>query len=274
MRIPFVKAHGAGNDFLLTPAADAPDGLAEAAVALCDRHRGIGADGWLLIGAAPPGSSADAAIRLFNSDGSEAEISGNGTRCAAAWLVERGASGGELRILTGAGEKNLRLLARDGLRYEFEANMGRPVWNPGEIPSRVSAAGATWEGVALDVGNPQFAIAVDRFPDGWQAIGAEIERNPRFPRHTNVSFFRRLDDNSIEARFWERGAGETLSSGTGSTGAAVAAILRGLVQSPVRVVSASGEQVVRWEGDAFLTGPAEIAAGGEFYWRRDGNRSR
>ncbi len=268
MRIPFVKAHGAGNDFLLTDDAEAPQSdLAAAAVAICDRHHGVGADGWLLVAAPPEGATADAAIRLFNSDGSEAEISGNGTRCAAAWLVERGDARDDLRILTGAGEKHFRLLSRDSHRYQFESNMGRPAWKAEELHFPLYLFGGMREGAILDVGNPQCAVAVDEFPENWQSVGAEIERHPRFPRRTNVSFFRKLDERSIEARFWERGAGETLSSGTGSTGAALAAMLLGMVSGPVRVVAAAGEQVVRWEGDAFLTGPAEIVAVGEFHWR-------
>jgi len=127
MQIPFVKAHGAKNDFLLTSAGDVPASVphADMARAMCDRHTGIGADGWLHVG--PGGQDADAAIQLYNSDGSLAEISGNGTRCAACYLIYRGIIASDLvRIRTGAGIKELRLLNRSGLRFTFEMNMGAP----------------------------------------------------------------------------------------------------------------------------------------------------
>src|SRR4051812_20970128 len=130
MRIPFTKAHGAGNDFLLTWANEAPrDGHAAAAVAICDRHTGIGADGWLLVSQPPPGEKGyDAGIQLYNSDGSLAELSGNGTRCAAAFLADVGLASGVILIRTGAGVKRLSLLERDGVSFVFEMNMGAPVF--------------------------------------------------------------------------------------------------------------------------------------------------
>ena len=262
MKIPFTKAHGARNDFLLTPVEDAPaTDLASAARAICDRHTGAGADGWILIDAAPP------RIRLFNADGSEAEISGNGTRCAAAYLIERGAAAGELRILTGAGEKHLRLVERDGLRFVFEMNMGRPVCAEGDLRYALPLAGGLREVTILDVGNPQCAVFVDSFEFDWESLGAQIERHARFPRRTNVSFVRVVDPHTVDVRFFERGVGVTMSSGTGSTGAAAAAVLRGLAESPVRVLTPAGALDLRWEGDAIcLVGPAEIVARGEFYF--------
>src|ERR1051326_6361396 len=131
MKIPFTKAHGVRNDFLLTWRDQMPEGAADSAalaVAICDRHTGAGADGWLLVSRAGADElarrPADAAIELWNSDGSRSEMSGNGTRCAAALLVKSGAAGSEVRIGTGAGLKHLRLLERDGLRFTFEMNMG------------------------------------------------------------------------------------------------------------------------------------------------------
>src|SRR4026209_1852889 len=124
MKIPYLKAHGAKNDFLLTPAAEVPTGASpdDLARAICDRHTGVGADGWLHVGTG--GTEADCEIRLFNSDGSIAEISGNGTRCAAAFLIYRGFAGQNIRVKTGAGIKHLRLLGREGLNFSFEMNMG------------------------------------------------------------------------------------------------------------------------------------------------------
>jgi diaminopimelate epimerase len=266
MKIPFTKAHGARNDFLLTWRADAPGstaaGHAAIAMAICDRHTGIGADGWMLVDPAVD-AEADGAIQLFNSDGSLAEISGNGTRCAAAFLIRHGNAAGVLRIRTGAGIKTLRMLQRRSLEFEFEMNMGRAEIQAEhfalELPSGPRDVTLVW------VGNPQCAMPVEHFDFDWRAMGAAIERHPHFPKRTNVSFVKPVDEHTIEVRFWERGAGETMSSGTGSTGAAAMAMARGMVQSPVRVLTPAGALDLRMDGEIFLTGPAEIVADGEFF---------
>jgi diaminopimelate epimerase len=260
MTIPFTKAHGAGNDFLLTWAEDAPArDLPEVARAICARHTGVGADGWMLVDANDP---AIPAIRLFNADGSEPEISGNGTRCAAALLYHTGkVSGDAVRIRTGAGVKELRLLEWSGALYTFEMNMGQP---RADAVQRIPTALGTVEATLLNVGNPQAAILCPEFPANWRELGAAIERHPMFPNRTNVSFVRVLDAHTIDVVFYERGVGETMSSGTGSTGAAAAAILRGLAKSPVRIVTPAGDLQFRWTESAWLTGPAEIIATGEY----------
>src|ERR1700693_1233415 len=241
MTIPFIKAHGAGNDFLLTPADRVPAGdLPALARAVCNRHTGIGADGWVLIRATP--------IRLFNADGSEAEISGNGTRCAAALLIDSGRAANEVTIATGAGPKNLRLIERAGRRFLFEMNMGRPVFHEHQVHFLLPLRNGARDVTILDVGNPQCVVFVDQVPPDWEAIGAEIEAHPHFPKRTNVSFVHPVDEHSVEVRFYERGVGVTLSSGTGSTGAAVAAILRKVAASPVRVLASGGEALdLRWD---------------------------
>src|SRR6202795_3361909 len=148
MTIPFTKAHGAGNDFLLTWADRVPAGeLAAMARAICNRHTGIGADGWMLV--------RDTTIRLFNADGSEAEISGNGTRCAAALLIDSGRAASEVTITTGAGPKHLRLIERAGRRFLFEMNMGRPIFHEEQIHFPLPLRKGTREVTILDVGNPQ-----------------------------------------------------------------------------------------------------------------------
>jgi len=222
----------------------------------------VGADGWMLIDSAPA-ADYDAAIRLFNSDGSEAEISGNGTRCAAAFLIANGHQQDVVRIRTGAGVKRLRLLERADLRFVFEMNMGRPEFTAErlQLPLDAGARDVT----LVWVGNPQCAIPVADFDFDWRTMGAEIERHPRFPDRTNVSFLRALDEHTLEVRFWERGVGETMSSGTGSTGAFAAAVLRGMVRSPARVVTPAEPMDLRWDTDIFLTGPAEILAEGVFF---------
>lgn len=268
MRVPFTKAHGAGNDFLLTWATDAPrSGLPELARAICDRHTGVGADGWMLVRSAPADADYDASIRLFNADGSEPEMSGNGTRCAAAFLLDAGLKEAtELRIATGAGVKHLRLIEQDHLKFLFEMNMGRPACRHENVRFALELAGGAREVTKLCVGNPQCAVFVEDFEFDWRRMGAEIEGHPHFPHRTNVSFVRRVDAHTLDVRFFERGVGETMSSGTGSTGAAAAAILRGAAESPVRVLTPAGPMDLRWDGDIFLTGPAVITAGGEFYF--------
>jgi diaminopimelate epimerase len=265
--IPFTKAHGARNDFLLTWAHEAPAEayLPAAARAICDRHAGVGADGWLLV--KPPSQGAPAAIRLFNSDGSEAEISGNGTRCAAAFLCDAGLAGPEVDIATGAGVKHLRLLARHGMRFEFEMDMGAVRILPGEIRVTLEAAGRALDCTVAWPGNPQCAVFAGEIPADWEKLGAALESHPRFPNRTNVSFVKVLDAANLEVRFYERGAGVTLSSGTGSAGAFAAARARGLAGPRVTVHTPAGPLRLREEGGTvFLAGPAEIVAGGEFYF--------
>ena len=263
MKIPFTKAHGARNDFLLTWQPDAPTGdRAALARQICDRHTGIGADGWMLVDRTAT-AEADAAITLYNSDGSLAEISGNGTRCAAALLLHHGHSGDAVRIRTGAGVKSMRVLERNDLSFMFEMNMGRAEIQSERFDLRLAAG--TRDVSIIWVGNPQCAMPVRDFDFDWRAMGAEIERHPHFPNRTNVSFVKAVDEHAIDVRFWERGAGETMSSGTGSTGAAAMAVARGMAKSPVRVLTPAGPIDLRFDGDIFLTGPAEIVAKGEFF---------
>lgn len=263
MRIPFTKAHGAKNDFLLTWQSEVPDrDLPDVARLICDRHTGVGADGWMLV-EPPAGSEADGSIRLYNSDGSTAEISGNGTRCAAAFLIKHGYAAGVVRVRTGAGIKALRLLRRGDLKFIFEMNMGRvAVTAPSfSLPLSTGPRDVT----LLEVGNPQCAVPVRDFDFDWRAMGAEIEKHPHFPNRSNVSFWKPIDEHTIEVRFWERGAGETMSSGTGSTGAGVAAVWRGAAGFPLTVITPAGAMQLRQDQDVYLTGPAEIVAEGEFF---------
>jgi diaminopimelate epimerase len=258
LKIPFVKLHGAKNDFLLTRLEQAPTAsLPELAIAICDRYTGVGADGWMLIDITP-GADFHASIRLFNSDGSEPELSGNGTRCAAALLARDLPAQTDFRIRTGAGVKHLRVVAHEGLAYMFEMEMGN---------IRVAELRATVQGydaVLIDAGNPQCALLVKDFDFDWRAVGAAVERDPRFPNRTNVSFVKTLDRHLIDVRFWERGAGETNSSGTGSTGAAVAAQARGLVENTLTVQTPAGPLTLDLSNGVKLTGPAEFVAEGVY----------
>ena len=270
MKIPFTKAHGARNDFLLTWRHQISGELGDPvrfARAICDRHTGVGADGWILLSETAAGT--DAGIELWNSDGSRSEISGNGTRCAAALVVlegrTRGSTQERVTIGTGAGPKTLRVLRADGHSFFFEMNMG-----PAVIEELESQLVPGCECVILNVGNPQCAVFTADFEFDWRSLGAQLERHPRFPNRTNVSFIRLIDDHNIDVRFFERGAGETMSSGTGSTGAAAAAMARGWVKSPVEVATPAGILEIGLENDEFLlSGPAEIIAGGEFYYESE-----
>jgi diaminopimelate epimerase len=262
--VPFTKAHGAKNDFLLTWRKDVPEAdLAAVAVAICDRHTGVGADGWMLV--TPPDDAVDdGAIHLYNSDGSVPEMSGNGTRCAAAFLIRAGHAAETVRIRTGAGVKQLRLLERRGLAFDFEMNMGTPEVRA--LDHELTVDGETVRATLISIGNPQCAVVVEDFDFDWRRQGALLERHAEFPNRTNVSFIRVVDRHTIDVRFWERGAGETMSSGTGSTGAAAAAVARGLAESPVTVLTPAGPLVLRRQDqDFFLTGPAEIVSDGEFF---------
>jgi len=274
MNIPFTKAHGAGNDFLYTWRRDLPSEwtdreLSQAAVAICNRHTGAGADGWYLMADA---RESDAALHLFNSDGSSAELSGNGTRCAAA-LIAEARNLTRIRMSTGAGIKELALLERNGNYFRFEMDMGVPRVDSGNLQFALPLADGPQEVSILDVGNPQCAVVVPSLEFDWKKSGAAIEGHRHFPKRTNVSFLRTISPNEIEARFYERGAGPTLSSGTGSTGAAAAAILLGLAKSPLAVHTEAGILRFRWEnsprGSIFLDGPAEITARGEYYWKEE-----
>ena len=258
MAIPFVKATACGNDFLIIDGIHAPIDLGAFTRRICDRHLGVGADGveWLF-----PASDADVRARLLNADGTEAEISGNGTRCVAAYLASEEARE-KLIIRTGAGLKTCTLIARNELTFEFEAAMGEAQAGD-EFP--IKLAFREVRGIPVSMGNPHFVIFVDEFIPGWQAEAAEIGRHHDFKHGINVELVVVRDQSHVEIRLFERGVGETMSSGTGSCASAVAAITAGKVESPVCVQAPGGSQIVRWDGQVFLRGPAQILCRGEFF---------
>lgn len=256
--IPFTKASACGNDFLIVEGAHAGEQRSELTRRLCDRHDGIGADGveWLY-----PAHDADIHAVLVNADGSDAEISGNGTRCVAAYQF-RLTGKSTIAVRTDAGIKSCKLIRHQGLEYEFESNMGEP--RPGD-PFSIKLAFSRVTGIPVSMGNPQFIVFVDDFAPGWQAEAAEICKHHDFKHGTNVEFVKVRDPHTIEIRIFERGVGETRSSGTGSSAAAVAAITSARAESPVTVIAPGGKQTVKWFGDLWLTGPARIVASGEFF---------
>jgi diaminopimelate epimerase len=258
--VAFVKASACGNDFLLIdsaliPAAERKDVTKR----ICDRHEGVGADGveWML-----PHPEADVEIQLMNADGSPAEISGNGTRCVAAFLFSEHAKE-KIKIQTGAGLKICTLTSHSDWKYEFEMAMGTAAVEKERL---VKTGDGEIRGIPLSTGNPHYVIFVDEFARDWQAQAAEIQRSSQFPHGVNVEFVTVQGMHDIRARFFERGAGETQSSGTGSCASAVAAMHTGRAVSPVNVHALGGMQTVRREGDElFLRGPARLLCRGEFF---------
>jgi len=260
LRIPFAKASACGNDFLIIDGSAAPPDMAEFTRRICDRHNGVGADGveWLF-----PTEDADIHARLLNADGSEAEISGNGTRCVAAYLAFTAEVPKEkIVIRTGAGLKTCTLTARSGTQYEFEITMGRPQVEQ-ERPLKIAAGEV--RGVPVSMGNPHFVMFMDEFAANWQKQATEISLHREFKNGMNVELVKVLDRQNIEVRFLERGVGETQSSGTGSSAAAVATIATKKAASPLRIHTPGGLQAVRWETEVFLRGPARILCEGEFF---------
>lgn len=262
--IPFVKATACGNDFLLIDSAalaasPVPVDLAAFTRRICDRHDGIGADGveWM-----SPHATADVAIRLVNADGSDAEISGNGTRCVAAYVsAEQGKE--RISILTGAGLKTCVLTARRESEYEFEIDMGAAQVGK-EVVMKIG--GDEIRGTPVSMGNPHLVIFVSEFRDPWQARAAEVQHSSQFKEGINVEIVIIDSKHDVSVRFFERGVGETLSSGTGSCASAAAAIAAGEAESPVRVHAPGGTQTVLVESNqVLLRGSARLVCRGEFF---------
>jgi diaminopimelate epimerase len=272
--IPFTKAHACGNDFLIVT-EDAAQGLDLASVTrqLCARNTGIGADGIEFFAWTGPQSGR---IRLYNADGSVAEISGNGTRCVAAWMAEAIGSqpGDVLQIATDAGPRACRVNAVNAagsFTVEVTTGMGRPTYATRTI---TLSGGLQIAGVEVSTGNPHFIIIVDNpqftvAGQWWQVLGSQICMHSDFPHQTNVEFVRIVSPSEIEIRIFERGVGPTTSSGTGSSAAATAALALNGCVSPLRVVAPGGAQSVAWDGtgsELQLTGPAALVARGEAWY--------
>lgn len=255
--LAFTKASAFGNDFLIVR-AEGLENLSGLTRRLCDRHNGIGADGveWLF-----PDVDADARALLINADGSEAEISGNGTRCVAAEICSQSGKA-EIVIRTGAGLKRCKLVEARSPSFEFEIEMGQATVGD-EL--RIETLWVRAVGTRVSIGNPHFVIFVERFQDGWQKQAALIQTQPQFPQGTNVEYVVARDPHEIEIRLFERGVGETMSSGTGSCASAVAAVATQRVASPVTVIAPGGSQTVRCEDQIYLRGSATLVCRGEFF---------
>jgi diaminopimelate epimerase len=255
-----VKAHAFGNDFLLVREQDVrtiPDRSA-LAIALCQRYRGIGADGLIAYEETTRGAS----MRLLNADGSHSEVSGNGVRCLGAWLASRGGAPASqtasIDIDTEAGTKRLQLLRSEGRRYTFRAAMGAP-----EQVARVTidVHGVGIEAVTLRVGNPQCVVLGEVSRERLHTLAAALAIHPHFPAGTNVELATVEAPDRVRVLIWERGVGPTEASGTGACAAAVAAIQYGGAARDLQIVSPGGSQRVEWtEEGLFLTGWAELIA--------------
>jgi len=252
-----VKAQAYGNDFLLVEERQLTGRNQPAlARAVCDRHRGLGADG-LLVFTSDSAGARRASMRLFNADGSRSEISGNGLRCLAAWLVYTG-GGAHLVIDTDAGPKELDLLDREESRFRFRAGMG----HPSEISlEQIPVGGSLIEAVTLRVGNPQCVVLGEVTQARLHALASALAVHPRFPAGTNVELAAVERPDHVRVLIWERGVGPTEASGTGACAAAVAAMTFGGALRDVQIESPGGTQRVEWtDAGLFLTGWAEVVA--------------
>ncbi len=283
----FIKFHGYGNDYLVFEAAELVDiaSPGEFARRVCERHFGAGGDGIAVVGRLAKDEEADFSLRIFNPDGGEAAMSGNGSRCAAAYLYYRELwTQDEFRFRTRAGVKRYRLRERLGEgAFRFEAEIGKPLFDSASIPMRtpeplaevrahplVLPGGELVHVTAMQMCNPNCCLFTDDLESmDWRRLGRLIESHTDFPERTNVEFIRVTDRRNIEARVWERGAGETLSSGTGACAAAVASIINGFTDRSVNVRMPGGLLEILWrdDGEVLLTGTAEVVYAGE--WKAD-----
>jgi len=281
LEIPFSKFHGLANDFIIAHSEGLPGAIPELARAICDRHMGVGGDGFLVV-LPPRNRKHDARVRFFNADGSEAEMSGNGIRCVGAFLTAGSQPKRTLELETLAGVKSLRLVEGRGGKWTFQVRMGKPILDPRKIPFKGTKGRAPLVGFRLptqrgilpvtitSMGNPHCSVFVADFAGiGWARLGREIESAPLFPRRTNVEFVRVITRKEIAVRFWERGVGETSSSGTGSCAAVVACVLNRRTGRKVRVQTLAGSLEVAWPqgGEVTLTGPAQLIARGTYHYQ-------
>jgi diaminopimelate epimerase len=257
-----VKAHAYGNDFLLLAEQEVPLGTDRPALAreLCDRHRGIGADGLITYADGPRG----ARMALLNADGSYSEVSGNGVRCLAAWLARTRSlkAGQSVEIETDAGTKTLELLGIEGRRLTFRAAMGQPE----QVQQRtIDVDGTPVTAVTLRVGNPQCVVLGEVTEERLHTIAAKLAVHPVFPEGSNVELATVEAPDRVRILIWERGVGPTEASGTGACASAVAAMSYGFAQRDVQVTSPGGTQRVEWnDRGLFLTGWAEVVFEGRW----------
>ncbi|HSD66938.1 MAG TPA: diaminopimelate epimerase [Vicinamibacteria bacterium] len=275
----FAKAHGLGNDFILVAEEEAPKDLSPWTVRLCDRHRGIGGDGVVLHRRAPDGVS----FRLVNADGLAGEISGNGVRCLAALAVRNGWAPARHVVTTVVGRKEVEVSATSPTLYRVVTDLGPPGLGSADVPvaldppalrvidHALEAGGRTVRVTATSMGNPHCAVFLDVPADDplLRSLGPTLEFHPFFPRRTNVEFVTVVSPSEIRVRFWERGVGYTMASGTGAASAVVASILTGRTGRRVRAECDGGTLEVEWPegGSVRQTGDVEILYEGDWLVR-------
>jgi len=281
----FTKVQGSGNDFVLLEADESKRDWSRLAVAMCDRHFGIGADGLLLV---LPSNKADFKMRMFDPDGSEAEACGNGLRCLVKYVLEKGLfnkNASQMNVETMAGTRKVKLEGTGGKIASIEVSMGEPRFAAGDIPLVIEPGGELVDikkmlGYPLTIdntnlllnlvsmGNPHAVYfwqrPVSEFP--LSRLGPKVENLPVFPNRVNFEVAQVVSRQKIEARVWERGAGETLACGSGACAIAVAAHLHGYIDNKVDIKLPGGVLGVEWDGagEVFLSGPAEIVFIGEW----------
>ncbi|MBF8266021.1 MAG: diaminopimelate epimerase [Dehalococcoidia bacterium] len=274
----FVKMHGTGNDFIVIDARGLRRDWVKLAQKICDRHFGIGSDGLLLV---LPARRADFRMRMFNPDGSEAEICGNGIRCFAKYVIDQGLTEkNNISVETLAGVKHVKTFLRNGQVQQVRVNMGAPHLQPADIPIRgdftmspvvdypLTVAGRTLFLTFVNMGNPHAVTFIDEPVEQFalSEIGPQVERHPLFPKRTNFEIVNVMGKGKLQARVWERGAGLTLSCGSGACAVAVAAKLKDYTDTKVDITLPGGNLTLEWagKGDVFLTGPAVEVFEGEW----------
>lgn len=280
MGLKFTKIHGAGNDFVLFNLLEQhlPEPPAEMAKKICDRHFGVGADGILLV---LPSDPYDYTMRTINADGSEAEMCGNGIRCFAKYVFERGMiKKKKIHVETKAGliiPEVITDTKDDAVVTHVKVNMGEPRLLKGEIPVRgnpdekaqdmtLAVDGKTYAINCASMGNPHCVFFVDDVKTApVTTLGPKIERHEMFPKRTNVEFVQVVNDSHVNLRVWERGAGETLACGTGACAAGVISMMKKGLKNDITVSLPGGDLQISWEGkgDVFMTGPVEKVCDGE-----------
>lgn len=288
--ISFVKMHGIANDYVYVfdNGDNLPDDLNRLAIAISNRHCGVGGDGLVVISRSDR-KDADFRMRIFNADGSEAQMCGNASRCVGKYLYERGYTDSlEIRLETLAGIKILHLNVDDtGKINSVRVDMEAPIFEPSKIPveDAIGTSDSVMKAVkvsednkelifnTVSMGNPHAVCFIDVIDDSYVlGIGPKIENNKSWPERTNVEFAKILNRHLIEMRVWERGSGETMACGTGACATAVAAISLGLTESPVTVRLTGGDLKIEWEGPeshVFMSGGATTVAEGIYFYESE-----
>lgn len=276
MKLKFTKMHGLGNDYIYFNGFEEKiDNPGDLSIKISDRHFGIGSDGIVLI---MPSDTCDFRMRMFNNDGSEAEMCGNASRCVAKYVYDNGLTDKEeITLETLAGVKILKMQVKDGKVDQVTVNMGQPVLETINIPAvfpkdriigeEIDVEGDKYKITCVSMGNPHAVTFVeDTESFDVHGVGVKIENHEMFPRRINAEFAQIIDRQTIRMRVWERGSGETLACGTGASATLVASVLNGLTDRKARLILLGGDLVIEWneeDNNVYMTGPATTVFQGE-----------